>query len=83
MRMLEQGLINMSFRETPTQIRELKIPDNMAYVSTTPRTMAPAGQQVLIFTAGVDFCPPLEAYSNYPSARNLERVCHNFGGKSL
>ena len=31
---LSKGLINMSFRETPTQIRELKIPDNMAYVST-------------------------------------------------
>ena len=28
---LSKGLINMSFRETPTQIRELKIPDDMAY----------------------------------------------------
>ena len=41
--------------------------------------MSPSGQQVLIYTAGKDFCPPLDAYVNDPSARNLERVCHNFG----
>ena len=76
---LSKGLINMSFKETPTQIRELKAPDNMAYVGTTPRTMAPSGQQVLIYTAGKDFCPPLDAYCNDPSARNLERLCHNLG----
>ncbi|CAL1129119.1 unnamed protein product [Cladocopium goreaui] len=76
---LSKGLISMSFRQTPTQIRELRTPDNMAYVSTTPRTMAPSGQQVLIYTAGKDFCPPLDAYCNDPSARNLERLCQNFG----
>ena len=76
---LSKGLINMSCRQTSTQIRELRTPDNMAYVSTTPRTMAPAGQQVLIYTAGKDFCPPLDAYCNDPSARNLERLCQNFG----
>ena len=76
---LSKGLINMSSKETPTQIRELKAPDNMAYVGTTPRTMAPSGQQVLIYTAGKDFCPPLDAYCNDPSARNLERLCHNLG----
>ena len=76
---LSKGLINMSFKETPTQVRELKTPDNMAYVGTTPRTMAPSGQQVLIFTAGKDFCPPLDAYCNDPSSRSLERFCRNFG----
>ena len=83
---LSKGLINMSFRETPTQIRELKIPDNMAYVSTTPRTMAPTGQQVLIFTAGVDFCPPLEAYSNDHQRATLEESAITLAwvtGKSL
>ena len=74
---LSKGLVNMPFKET--QIRELKTPDSMAYVGTTPLTMAPSGQQVLIYTAGKDFCPPLDAYANDPSARNLERVCHNFG----
>ena len=69
----------MSFKQTPTQIRELRTPDNMAYVSTTPRTMAPSGQQVLIYTAGKDFCPPLDAYCNDPTSRSLERLCQNFG----
>ena len=52
---LSQGLVNMPFKETPTQIRELKTPDDMAYVGTTPRSIAPSGQQVLIYTAGKDF----------------------------
>ena len=61
---LSKGLINMSFKQTPTQIRELRTPDNMAYVSTTPRTMAPSG---------------LDAYCNDPTSRSLERLCQNFG----
>ena len=76
---ISKGLINMSFKETPTQIRELKTTDNMAYVSTTLRTMASFGKQVLIYIAGKDFCPPLDAYCNDPSARNLGRLCQNFG----
>jgi len=51
---LSKGLTNMSFKETPTQIRELKTPESMAYVGSTPRTRVPAAQQVLIYTAGHD-----------------------------
>ena len=74
----------MSFRETPTQIRELKIPDDMAYVGTTPRTMAPcwtasADLHCREWTFALHWMPTV----NDPSVRNLERVCHNFGGKSL
>eukprot|EP00435_Cladocopium_sp_Y103_P044934 s3831_g12.t1 len=75
---LSKGLINLKFKETPTQIRELQLPDNMAYVGTVPRTMPPADQSVLIYTAGMDFAPLLAQYHNDPTPRNLERLCGMF-----
>eukprot|EP00435_Cladocopium_sp_Y103_P050664 s1856_g15.t1 len=75
---LSKGLANLKFRETPTQSKELQLPDSMAYVGTVPRTMAPAGQSVLIYTAGMDFCPLLVSYHNDPTPRNLERLCGMF-----
>ena len=74
--------MNLSFRATPQQIRELRCQDSMAYVSTVPRTMEPAGQQVLIYTAGKDFCPVLNDYVDNPTPRNLNRAVNSFAGLS-
>ena len=76
-------MAKLSHKDTPTQISELKAPDYMAYVGTGPGTMAPSGQQVLIYTSGVDSCPAWQTWtesSSSFSSRNLDRICNSFSG---